>query len=63
MFSLFIPKATNLIRFSAWHPDDETSDLTPTDTIVRIEMGELLTGILCKNTVGAKAGGLVHVIW
>ncbi|MED6113234.1 DNA-directed RNA polymerase II subunit rpb1 [Stylosanthes scabra] len=31
--------------------------------MVRIEKGELLTGTLCKKTLGASTGSLIHVIW
>ncbi|GJP85732.1 hypothetical protein CLOP_g15835 [Closterium sp. NIES-67] len=63
VFSLFIPRAINLIRFSAWHPDGETGDMSPGDTVVRVEQGEVLCGILCKKSMGSAAGGLVHTIW
>ena len=66
VFSLFIPRQVNLIRFSAWHPDEENAtwpDFSPGDTQVRIENGELLSGILCKKTMGSAGGGLVHTIW
>uniref|UniRef100_A0A0D9XW28 DNA-directed RNA polymerase subunit n=1 Tax=Leersia perrieri TaxID=77586 RepID=A0A0D9XW28_9ORYZ len=49
VFSLIIPKPINLIRFSAWHSETETGFITPTDTMVRIEKGELLSGTLCKR--------------
>lgn len=38
-------------------------DMNPYDTKVVIDDGELLSGIICKKTVGASAGGIVHVIW
>ena len=42
VMSLIIPPEINLIRKSSGHPDDERiSDLTPGDTHVRIESGEL----------------------
>ena len=63
VFNLIIPKQINLIRFSSWHSDDERGPITPGDTMVRIEKGELLTGTLCKKTLGASAGSLIHVIW
>lgn len=63
VFSLFIPRSVNLIRFSAWHPDSEVGDMSPGDTQVRVEMGEVLAGILCKKTMGSSGGGLVHTIW
>ncbi|KAL5727166.1 DNA-directed RNA polymerase [Ranunculus cassubicifolius] len=63
VFNLIIPKEINLMRTSSWHSDSETGFLTPGDTQVRIERGELLTGTLCKNTLGTSNGSLIHVIW
>lgn len=62
MLSLVIPRV-NLIGFHSAHPDSETGDMSPGDTKVIIEDGVLLSGILCKKTVGNAPGGLVHVIW
>ncbi|THU63645.1 hypothetical protein C4D60_Mb01t18000 [Musa balbisiana] len=63
VFNLIIPKQINLIRFSAWHSESETGFITPGDTLVRIEKGELLSGTLCKKTLGTSTGSLIHVIW
>uniref|UniRef100_K3ZN27 DNA-directed RNA polymerase subunit n=1 Tax=Setaria italica TaxID=4555 RepID=K3ZN27_SETIT len=63
VFNLIIPKKINLIRFSSWHSENETRFITPGDTVVRIEKGELLSGTLCKKTLGTGAGSLIHVIW
>ncbi|KAK9691541.1 hypothetical protein RND81_09G203000 [Saponaria officinalis] len=63
VFNLIIPKQINLVRFAAWHQETETGFLTPGDTRVLIERGELLTGTLCKKTLGASTGSLIHVIW
>ena len=30
---------------------------------VLIQNGELLTGTLCKKTLGASGGSLIHIIW
>lgn len=30
---------------------------------VLIQNGELLTGTLCKKTLGASQGSLIHIIW
>ncbi|KAM7261225.1 hypothetical protein ACFE04_026700 [Oxalis oulophora] len=49
VFNLIIPKQINLVRYSSWH--------------VRIEKGELLSGILCKKALGTSGGSLIHVIW
>ncbi|CAL9190410.1 unnamed protein product [Musa hybrid cultivar] len=63
VFNLIIPKQINLIRFSAWHSESETGFITPGDTLVRIEKGELLSGTLCKKTLGTSTGSLIHCIW
>ncbi|KNA21792.1 hypothetical protein SOVF_040130 [Spinacia oleracea] len=63
VFNLIIPKQINLVRFSAWHQETETGFLTPGDTRVLIERGELLSGTLCKKTLGSSSGSLIHVIW
>ena len=36
--------------------------MSPGDTQVLVQNGELLSGILCKKTVGATSGGLIHII-
>ena len=36
--------------------------MTPSDTRVLIRDGELLSGILCKKTLGTAPGSLIHVI-
>ncbi|KAL9241357.1 hypothetical protein vseg_015478 [Gypsophila vaccaria] len=63
VFNLIIPKQINLVRFAAWHQETETGFLTPGDTRVLIERGELLAGTLCKKTLGTSSGSLIHVIW
>lgn len=63
VFNLIIPKQINLIRYSSWHNENERGPITPGDTMVRIEKGELLTGTLCKKTLGTGTGSLIHVIW
>lgn len=63
VFNLIIPKQINLTRTSAWHSESETGNITPGDTLVRIEKGELLSGTLCKKTLGTSSGSLIHVIW
>ena len=62
VFDLFLPMV-NVMRKSAWHADGETPDLSPADTQVLIRNGNLVSGILCKKTMGNGAGSLIHVIW
>ncbi|KAL8143181.1 hypothetical protein V2J09_016213 [Rumex salicifolius] len=63
VFNLIIPKQINLLRYSAWHPDKDEGPLTPGDTQVLVEKGELLSGTLCKKALGTSGGSLIHVIW
>jgi DNA-directed RNA polymerase II subunit RPB1 len=62
VFTMFVPDVS-LLRTSAWAKDDDDGDFSVEDTGVRIERGELITGILCKKTMGSGGGGLIHVIW
>lgn len=57
ILSMVIPKGINMTR-----EDDKQSPITPTDTGMMIEDGEIIYGIVDKKTVGASQGGLVHFI-
>jgi len=65
LFSLIIPGNVNCQRLQSAHDDNENGGpyhwISPGDTRVLIESGELLMGILCKRTLGASAGSLMHV--
>jgi DNA-directed RNA polymerase II subunit RPB1 len=65
LFSLIIPGNVNMIRTHSTHPDDENSGpynwISPGDTKVMVEHGELIMGILCKKTLGTSAGSLLHI--
>ncbi|KAJ2363412.1 DNA-directed RNA polymerase II core subunit rpo21, partial [Coemansia sp. RSA 2611] len=63
VYSMVIPKGTNCQQTSAGHPDDERTWISPGDTRVCVQDGELVCGILCKKTVGATQNGLVHTIF
>ncbi|KAJ3190857.1 DNA-directed RNA polymerase II subunit rpb1 [Irineochytrium annulatum] len=64
MLSLVLPKI-NIEGFHSQHPDDKKldADIAVGDTKVIIQEGQLLAGILCKKTVGASGGGVIHVTW
>ena len=55
-----------MIRTHSTHPDDEDAGpnkwISPGDTKVIIENGELLSGIICSKTVGKSSGNLLHII-
>ncbi|CAB4056971.1 RPB1 [Lepeophtheirus salmonis] len=65
LITLIIPGNTNCMRLHATHPDEETNGpyhwISPGDTRVLIEHGELVMGILCKKSLGTAAGSLLHV--
>ncbi|OZJ04949.1 DNA-directed RNA polymerase II subunit rpb1 [Bifiguratus adelaidae] len=62
ILSMIIPKGINCETTHSTHPDGETTWISPGDTRVFIENGEILCGIICKKTVGTSSGGLVHTI-
>ena len=65
LFSLIIPGNVNCMRLHSTHPDDENNGpyhwISPGDTRVLIENGELVMGILCKKTLGTSEGSLMHI--
>ncbi|CAI4228736.1 unnamed protein product [Auanema sp. JU1783] len=66
VFSLIIPGNVNVLRTHSTHPDDEDSGpykwISPGDTKVLVEHGELISGIVCSRTIGRSAGNLLHVV-
>ncbi|PSC72236.1 DNA-directed RNA polymerase II subunit 1 [Micractinium conductrix] len=60
--SMFMPRV-NLERKAAWYKDGEPDAMSPVDAQVIIQDGQVLAGTLCKKTLGAAAGGLVHITW
>eukprot|EP00457_Paulinella_chromatophora_P000182 gb/GEZN01000182.1/.p1 GENE.gb/GEZN01000182.1/~~gb/GEZN01000182.1/.p1 ORF type:complete len:1879 (+),score=291.67 gb/GEZN01000182.1/:188-5824(+) len=63
IFSMMVPPELNIERKTSTHRKNEEPFMTPNDTHVRIVKGTLLSGIVCKNTVGSSGGGLIHVLW
>ncbi len=51
-----------VVNIRSTHSDKRTGELFDEDTVVLVENGQLLAGIVCKNTIGAKAGGFIHTI-
>ena len=67
LFSLILPKDINCVRTHATHPEKENDGpwkwISPGDTKVLVENGQLLSGILCKRTLGTSAGSLGHIVF
>ena len=55
-----LPKV-HLFKFANGHPDDEDDELSPGDTRVIIDNGELVAGMLDKKTLGPTSGGIIHL--
>jgi len=64
VFNLFLPNV-NLKKKASWDndPEGESEDISTGDTKVLIQSGQVIYGTLCKKTLGAGAGSLVHVTW
>ena len=64
---MIIPPKTNQEYASNGRPDDEDTihfkHHSFTDSWVRIEQGELLSGIVDNRTVGTAQQSLIHVLW
>ncbi|KAJ1905821.1 DNA-directed RNA polymerase II core subunit rpo21 [Coemansia sp. IMI 209127] len=63
IYSMVITKGTNLVGESNTKKDKEDIRISPNDTCICVQDGELVCGILDKRAVGASAGGLVHTIF
>ena len=62
--SWLLPRSLNLTRGVRNGDPASISDwLSDAEGVVHIRSGELLTGRLCKATVGGTALGIVHMIW
>jgi DNA-directed RNA polymerase beta' subunit len=64
IFSWLLPSTLNITKGvrdgNVKNGDDWVS---PLESVVHIRGGQLLTGRLCKSTVGASSLGIVHTIW
>ncbi|SBS84689.1 DNA-directed RNA polymerase II subunit RPB1, putative [Plasmodium malariae] len=53
----------NLIRDSSTSCKDDNPYCSVSDGKVIIKNNELLSGIICKRTVGSSSGSLIHILW
>ncbi|KAI8873392.1 Rpo21 protein [Ramicandelaber brevisporus] len=65
VLSMVIPKGINCYRKWSGIPEGEKEGhpISPSDSAVVIEDGTLLSGIVCKSTVGTSKGSLVHIVF
>ncbi|KAL3311730.1 DNA-directed RNA polymerase II subunit RPB1 [Cichlidogyrus casuarinus] len=66
LFSLVIPGRVNCIRVHSQHPEEEDHGpyrwISPGDTKVLVDDGQLICGTLCKKTLGSGGGSLIHIV-
>ena len=67
LFSLIMPPSINCVRTHSTHPDNEDDSdykwISPGDTKVIVDNSQLISGILCKKTLGTSAGSLIHLVF
>jgi len=62
VFDLILP-GINLHRFTPQHMPEDTTSFSVNDSEVFIKNGKLLTGQICKKSIGATEGGIIHITW
>jgi DNA-directed RNA polymerase II subunit RPB1 len=67
LFSLIMPPTINCVRTHSTHPDNEDDSdykwISPGDTKVIVDNSQLISGILCKKTLGTSAGSIIHLVF
>jgi len=65
LFSMLLPHTISMKRDSAIASKNkkDEADFAASDCKVVIQNGELLSGIVCKKTIGASSGSLLHLLW
>eukprot|EP00929_Paragymnodinium_shiwhaense_P038765 TRINITY_DN20448_c0_g1_i1.p1 TRINITY_DN20448_c0_g1~~TRINITY_DN20448_c0_g1_i1.p1 ORF type:complete len:1833 (+),score=513.23 TRINITY_DN20448_c0_g1_i1:101-5599(+) len=65
LLSFLIPKGLSMKRDSAIASKNKKDDpdYSASDCKVLIMNGEILSGIICKKTIGSSSGSLIHLIW
>ncbi|CAK0878373.1 unnamed protein product [Prorocentrum cordatum] len=65
LFSLLLPNTLSMQRESAIASKNkkDEKDFAASDCKVVIQNGQLLSGIVCKKTVGSSSGSLLHLLW
>ena len=62
VFDLILPNI-NLHRFTPQNTTEDTKSFSVNDSEVLIRKGKLLTGQVCKKSIGATEGGIIHIAW
>ena len=63
VISLLLQTDFNFMRCSGWASDSDDMYFSYEDTSVIIKNGELLSGILCKKSLGTSENSIIHKLW
>ena len=63
VINLLLPPDLQFERMSGWSKDDDEVYMSADDTSVIIRDGELLSGTLCKKSLGTSENGIIHKLW
>ncbi|CAK9043041.1 unnamed protein product [Durusdinium trenchii] len=65
ILSMLLPKTLSMKRDAAIATKNKKDepDFAASDCKVLIVNGELLSGIICKKTIGSSSGSLLHLVW
>lgn len=63
VFSMLLPKGLYYHGYFSAHDDEKDPSGHIGDSRVVIENGQLISGIICKKSIGTSGGSLVHLIW
>ncbi|CAE7377440.1 polr2a [Symbiodinium natans] len=65
ILSMLLPKTLSMKRDAAIASKNKKDemDFAASDCRVLIVNGELLSGIVCKKTIGSSGGSLLHLVW
>lgn len=61
LLSMVFPEKFDFVRSGALHTNEDIHLIN--DGLVTIKNGYILTGQLCKRSLGTSEGGIVHLLW
>lgn len=63
VFAMLLPPTFHFRRKSSWYAEDNVPAFSYDDGEVIVRHGEIMCGQLCKKSLGASEGGVIHRLW
>lgn len=63
LFSMLFPEKFNFRRKSSWCSPENTAYFSHDDGEVIVRDGEMMSGQVCKKTLGTSEGSVIHRLW